>query len=494
MSFFKNLREELWPIKKEENFHFYTMSALMFCILFNQSILRILKDSILIAEVNAEITNFVKVYCVSPIAAIFVVIYAQMVNSLSLEKIFSYLILFFLAFFVLFAWVIYPNVELWHLDPAKMQELVYHYPYAKWYIAICEHWSFVVFYVFAEFWPNIFYILLFWQLANQTTTTEQAKRFYIRFSLLGNTAIVFVGFIIIALSSETSWISKQFSNGDAKVFLVQACTFLVVIFSFISLFLVRIIYPRISRNSKVSKAPKPKLGLKESFSYILSSKYLWLLVICSASFGLTMNLIEAIWKAKIKELYPNVNEYARFLSYSTLWTGASIIVMTVIGNNIIRYKNWFVSAVITPVLILVTGVMFFALIVFEQPVYSITSLFFATSPLFLAVMVGAIQNIIVKGTKYSIWDTTREMLYIPLDSELKTKGKAAVDLVSSKIGKSCSGFAQSLVLTIYPAATAITMAPLIMVFFLVASLLWIWAVKEIYGEYKKLLPQQNDLS
>jgi len=489
MSFFKNLREELWPIKKEENFHFYTMSALMFCVLFNQSILRILKDSILIAEVNAEITNFVKVYCVSPIAAFFVIVYAKMVNSWSLEKIFSYLIFFFLAFFVLFAWVIYPNVESWHLDPAKMQELVYHYPYAKWYIALCEHWSFVVFYVFAEFWPNIFYILLFWQLANQTTTTEQAKRFYIRFSLLGNTAIVFVGFIVSELSSETSWISKQFSNGDAKVFLVQACIFLVVIFSFISLFLVRVIYPRIARNSKVSKAPKPKLGLKESFSYILSSKYLWLLVICSASFGLTMNLIEAIWKAKIKELYPNVNEYARFLSYCTLWTGASITIMTLVGNSIIRYRNWFVSAVITPVLILVTGLMFFALIVFEKPVYAITSLFIAISPLFLAVMVGAIQNIIVKGTKYSIWDTTREMLYIPLDSELKTKGKAAVDLVSSKIGKSCSGFAQSLVLTIYPAAIAITMAPIIMIFFLAAALLWIWAVKEIYGEYQKLLPQ-----
>lgn len=494
MYFFKNLQEELWPIKKEENFHFYTMSALMFCILFNQSILRILKDSILIAEVNAEITNFVKVYCVSPIAAGFVILYAKMVNAWSLEKIFSYLIFFFLIFFVVFAWGIYPNVELWHLNSTKMKELVLLYPYAKWYIALCEHWSFVVFYVFAEFWPSVFYILLFWQLANQTTTTEQAKRFYIRFSLLGNTATMIVGFIILQLSSETSWISKQFSSGDAKVFLVQACTFLVIIFSFISLFLVRIIYPRIARNSKVFKASKPKMSLKESFSYILSSKYLWLLVICSASFGLTMNLIEAIWKAKIKELYPTVNEYARFQSYCVLWIGAAIIVMTIVGNSIIRYKNWFVSAIITPVLILVTGIIFFVLIVFEKPVNSFTSLFFTTSPLFLAVMVGAVQNIVVKGTKYSIWDTTREMLYIPLDNELKTKGKAAVDLVSSKIGKSCSGFAQSLILTISPVATAVTMAPLMMTFFLVASLLWIWAVKEIYEEYKKLLSQQINLS
>ena len=72
------------------------------------------------------------------------------------------------------------------------------------------------------------------------------------------------------------------------------------------------------------------------------------------------------------------------------------------------------------------------------------------SPLALAIFVGTIQNVLAKGSKYSIWDTSTQMLYIPLDQELRTKGKAAVDVISGKIGKSTSGFIQSLIFTIVP--------------------------------------------
>jgi AAA family ATP:ADP antiporter len=461
----------------------------MFCILFNQSVLRILKDSILIAEVSAEITNFAKVYCVTPLAAIFVVIYAKMVNKFTFEQIFLYLMLFFLGFFIVFAWIIYPNVHIWHFDKEKMQQLAIMYPYLKWYIALGENWSFVLFYVLAELWPNIFYILMFWQLANQITTTEQAKRFYIRFSLFGNSAVVIVGLILMNLASENSFIYKYYGKAGAKVFLVQSSIALVVIFSLLSILLVKLIYKKVVLNTDKysSSVSKTKLSLKESFRYIVSSRYLWLLLICSASFGLTMNLVEAVWKAKIKELYSTVNQYAEFNSLYIMWTGVSIMFMTIIGNKIMKHQNWFIAAIITPIIIMTTGSMFFTLIVFENHTASFVDKVLLTSPLVLAVTIGAIQNIIVKGTKYSIWDTSREMLYIPLDNELKTKGKAAVDIVSSKIGKSSSGLIQSILFTIFPTATAISIAPAMMLIFVVACIFWIRAVKIIYQEYKKMI-------
>jgi len=60
----------------------------------------------------------------------------------------------------------------------------------------------------------------------------------------------------------------------------------------------------------------------------------------------------------------------------------------------------------------------------------------ATNPLMMAVMVGAMQNILTKASKYSLFDSTKEMAYIPLDDELKVKGKAAVDVIGGRLGKS----------------------------------------------------------
>ena len=488
------LRNIFWPIYRHELGYFISMSSLMFCILLNQNILRIIKDSVLISEVSAEITSFAKVYCVTPLAAIFVVIYAKMSNKFSFYNIYLYLIIFFVASFSLFAWLVYPNVELLHMRTEKMQALAIEYPYLKWYIFLLGNWGYVLFYSLGELWPNIFYILLFWQLANQITTTEQAKRFYTLFSLFGNSSLMFVAVFIMYISSENSFINEYFSHIDSKIILVQASTLLVIISSIASVILVRYITQNIvveevilHDQTKTNHRKNTKLGLKESFKYILSSKYLWLLLICSASFGLTMNLVESVWKSKIKELYITVNSYAEFHALYIFWTGIGISIMTLIGNNIMRNSSWFVAAVITPIIIVITGVAFFALALFNDYSADLVKQIFFTSPLALAVYIGAIQNVIAKSTKYSIWDTSREMLYIPLDVELKTKGKAAVDIVSSKIGKSSSGLIQSFLFTIFPAATYTTITPFMLVIFVITGAIWIYAIKIIYSEYQKIL-------
>lgn len=485
--------KKLWPIHRYELQKFIPMAALMFFVLFNQNILRIMKDSVVIPEISAEVTSFAKVYCVTPAAAIFVVIYAKMVNHLSFEKIYYYLLVFFITFFLIFAFLIYPNIELYHMDPARMHDLMEQYPHFKWYIALVGDWSFIVFYVLAELWPNIFYILLFWQFANEITTTEEAKRFYTLFSLFGNSALIFVGLLMLNLASDHSCLKDIFNGYENKVNLVQSSIVIVTMGSILSALMIRFVCKKVMTNptlypkAKEERDTKDRLGVVDSFKYILQSKYLWLMLICSASFALSMNLVEAVWKAKAKELYSTVNGYAEFSSLYILWTGVTIMVMTIIGNYIMRHYSWFVAAVVTPVMMMVTGTLFFVFVVFDHQLLSLFEGAMLMTPLALAISMGTIQNILSKGTKYSIWDTSMAMLYIPLDNELRTKGKAAVDVISAKVGKSSSGLVQSILFTLMPSATYSSISPILMVIFIVVCILWIYAVDKIFHEYQKVV-------
>lgn len=487
------LKDILWPIHKEELPKFLPMCALMFSVLFNQNILRILKDSIVIPEISAEVTSFTKLYIVTPTAAIFVILYTKMVNHFEFSRIFNILLAIFVSYFGFFALLIYPNIDAFHLNEQYALQLMDLHPHFKWYIAMGAYWSYIVFYVLAELWPNIFYILLFWQLANEVTSTEEAKRFYTHFSLIGNSSLILVGLLMMNIASKNSFLKQYFTASEDKILLVQFSCIIIIFFAAISSIMVKYVFknivsnPKFYKDAKKEKSREDKLGLVDSFKYIIKSKYLWLMLICSAAFGLTMNLVEAVWKDRIKMLYPTVNEYAEINGLFVMWTGIVIMFMTILGNNIMRRHGWFVAAVFTPITIMLTGSMFFMLVVFDERIVSWFDRLIIMSPLAMAVFIGGIQNVIAKGTKYSIWDTSREMLYIPLDDELKTKGKAAVDVVSSKLGKSTSGLLQAIIFTLFPMATYTSISPILMVFFIIVCILWIYAVHKIYHEYKKII-------
>merc|ERR1719443_1170698 len=85
--------------------------------------------------------------------------------------------------------------------------------------------------------------------------------------------------------------------------------------------------------------------------------------------------------------------------------------------------------------------MFFSLTLFGG-FFSPVAAAFGLTPLMMAVFVGAAQNILSKSSKYSLFDPCKETAYIPLDSEMRTKGKAAIDVIGNPLGKSGGAFIQ----------------------------------------------------
>ena len=172
--------------------------------------------------------------------------------------------------------------------------------------------------------------------------------------------------------------------------------------------------------------------------------------------------------------YGNINQ----------WTGiATIFMLFFVSHNLIRRVGWKAGALFTPIMLFSTGILFLSFIIFRE---ELSGYIFAmgTSPIALAVMFGGLQNIFSKSSKYSLFDPTKEMAYIPLDQESKVKGKAAIDVVGARLGKS-GGSLTHILLGMFLPNVAI-MTPYIGVVFIAVSCSWLFAVFSLSKRYEAL--------
>ncbi len=154
-------------------------------------------------------------------------------------------------------------------------------------------------------------------------------------------------------------------------------------------------------------------------------------------------VVNSHWLKKLA--FPNPNDYSAFMGNFSSAMGTVTLFMMLIGRAIFQRFGWRTAAMVTPSMIGLTGLAFFALNMFAGSLGPVAALF-GTTPLMLAVIVGAIQNILSKSTKYSLFDPCKEMAYIPLDQESKTKGKAAIDVVGNPLGKSGGAMIQQILI------------------------------------------------
>ncbi len=490
----------LWPVEPHENKKFIPMALMMFCILFNYAMLRSIKDGFVVTSIGAEAISFLKTYGVLPSAVLSMIIYSKLVNSLSQQKVFYTIASFFIAFIALFAFVIYPNPEYFHPSKDSVEALVEQAPNFQWFIRIGGNWSYAAFYILSELWGSMLLSLLFWQFANQITKTTEAKRFYSHFGLIANTSLLLVSFVLTTfLGNEVADnISElKIASGDTlkfiPVFMTTIASGLIVIFLYAWINKYVLTDPNLyDPNASGKKKNKTKLGLKDSFKMIVTSKYLLYLVTLVIVYGVSVNLVEGPWKAALREMYPSKEEYTLFMGNFQFYQGLAAIFFMLIGSNILRRVSWFTAALFTPVMMLVTGAAFFSFIIFKSTLGLSLAAFFGTGPVLLAVIFGSAQNVLSKATKYSLFDSTKEMAYIPLDDELKTKGKAAVDVIGARLGKSGGGLIQSTFFLLLPSYTFAEATPYFAAIFFGIVILWALAVLGLSKEYYAKLAENEE--
>jgi len=495
---FQGIRGVLWPIYNFELKKFLPMGLMMLFILFNYNILRDVKDALVVLAPagGAETISFLKLYGVTPSAILFMVIFMKMANSMKRENLFYAIVIPFLIFFACFAWIIYPNRYDLHMSLETIQELQASYKNLHYVFPVIGNWSFSIFYIFAELWGSAVLSMLFWQFANHITRVNEAKRFYGLFGLIGNIGLIMAGGLIYYCSQYAKTLEKSVAwSHNLKIQMS-----LVVISGTITVALYYWMHrnvltdPRFYVEGEVgtkSKKDKPKLSLTESLKYLLNSKYLGLIAVIVLAYGVTINLVEGVWKGQIKIRYPDENDYLAFMGQFTFWTGFVTMILMVVGNNLLRSFTWKKSASITPIMVLVTSCIFFGFIMYSNNTGEPFTPFMGTTLVMAAIIIGQIQNILSKATKYSLFDPTKQMAYIPLDQELKVKGQAAVEVIGGRAGKSGGAFIQSTLLA--GIGGGVTLASLVSILgpiVIVVTIAWLISVSKLSVKFAELTAQR----
>lgn len=482
---FGKWRSRLWPIHSYELKKIIPLLLLKFFISLVYSVLTTMKDTLVVtaSHSGAEVIPVLKGWVVLPIAILATIIYSKLSNKIKPSTLFYGLVTFFLCVVAIYGFVLYPNMEALspHASADWLTEAIGE-KYSHW-IAIYRNWIHTVFFVTAELWATLIIFLMFWGFANSITRVGEAKRTYTLFIAAGDIGALLTGPLVIHYCQKYAGLPFTMTLQVLVTYVLLFGLAILGIYWWMQKYVLtdkRFYDPAVMGRGLKKKT---KLSLTQSIKHIASSKYLLSIAMLVVGCALTINMVEVTWKANLKLLHPDPSHYQVFMGNVTSSVGLfALITVLLFGGSSLRVFGWKFSALITPVIIGGTGLIFFSLSLFREYLGPLSGLLGMT-PLVLIVLFGAFQNVASKVVKYSFFDSTKEMVYIPLDQESKTKGKAAIDVVGSRFGKSGSSWIQIGLIEMVGTGSVLTITPFLLPIIAGAIISWMFAVRYLSKEF-----------
>ncbi len=472
---FGKLRNMLFPIHRSELKKFIPLSLIFCLISFNYSGLRSLKDMFIMQHMRAEVIYYVKLLGVTPGIIILTILYSRLSKSTNRDGRFNVVIAYFIIFFGLSYFLFIPNLEM--LQPnGFVNMLTAKFPAMKDLWEAIRYWPFSLFYIHAEAWGTMALGVLFWTFVNEITSAAQAKRFYSFLSLGAAVGLIVAGILLKKLSA----------NFNLMIGLILVLMVLIlVIYNILAHDIKK--NPALYQVEQKPKKKKEKLSFAESFKFLMKSEYLALISMLVITYGAVVSLFESVWKSQINELVRISGDKEGMLATiygdQGIMGGVVSILLIIFLSAPIMNRGWRFAASVTPIVALITTLIFFSFLFFQEYLGGVAA-FFNTSPLALAVAFGLINVVFIKSAKYILFDPTKEQAYIPLDEESKVRGKAAVDGVGSRLGKSLG----SLLITtlLVPILGSINDAKnYIFLLIILMLVLWMRAVKKLSIQFEQ---------
>ncbi len=484
---FSKWRGRLWPIHNYELKKILPLWFIKFFISFNYAILFAAKDTLIVTTAGAEAIPILKGWVVLFAAFGAILIYSKLSNHLSQTKLFYTTLLPFLIFFPIYAFFLYPNREMLSFhESADFLLSIVGKEHAHW-VSLYRYWMHSLFFVMAELWGAMVIQVLFWGFANQINKKEEAGRFYSIFSTGGNLATMLAG--------QTIWyLSNAFGKNrfDLSLKCLLSVSFAItltvlIIFYIINRYLLNDEKLYSKETNAAAKKQKTKLPLLQSLKCIFKSRYLGYIALMVIGYGLSVNMVEVAWKALLKLKFPDPGDFQAFMGRLQSIIGLFAMLMAFFaGGNVIRKFGWLISAQFTPIILGFFSLLFFGLCLFQKNLALI-----AGGPLTILVLIGTLHNISCKSMKYVFFDPTKEMAYIPMDQETKVKGKAAVDVVAARFGKSGSSWIQTGMIEFIGSGSILGVVNLLLPCVTIAVVSWMIAIFSLHKKMVEAELEQN---
>jgi len=498
---FNKFQELVFPIHKYELKKFLPMSILMFCLTFVYNLARNLKDWFIqysshlwIGAKPEETTSLIsalKFWYVLPCAIIIVMVLTTLINKFGPDKTFYIIISIYMTFYFLYGYLIYPNLDNLILSPKQITEFTERFPLFFRTALVClANWPLTLFYIFTDLWGTMAISSLFWQFANRVTMAHEVKRFFAMFPLLSNTSTVFAGGVIINYARSLD------VNRVKTLMMLIIVAFILSVLAYGYVNKVALKDPRLYKPNKIpQKKKKEDISPVEGIKILFKSPYLSLIALVVFCYGTAINFSEILMKASMCEIFDSAT-YAKMQGILAILTGIVSILTVFINSYVLRKFKWKVGALVTPILFLTIGGFFLLSLLYKQFI-SVT--IFGVSATIATTWLGIVNNAMAKGIKYSMFDTTKSMAYLPLPEDERNKGQAAVEIIGARAGKAGAAVTQQIMVS-FP-RTLMTVSgsvagvlaysfPIVAMFF-TTVVIWIVSVLKLGASYEEKISDKN---
>lgn len=446
------------------------MAILILLTTIGFNVMRGMREAIVFqfGQNGAMYTPFIRILCVLPISTLLFLFY------LSVKKRHNSLVAYYAMTIPMLCYFIgyYLLASQQVIDPTQLPEWIRtaksFYAPLEFICVIFYHWDKTLYYVCCEAWGSFTLVILFWQIANENYSRQEASSYYPVLSMLGGIGIILASVII-----------EQMGRAENMMAMTTQC---IASIGLCNLWLVNRVWQCQQKKQLLQK--KTPVSLIDGLKHAISSPHILYLATCIISFSILCNVYENAVRNIVLHYYSD--EKAVFQFWGTFFLGKGLLVITgnIISRMLLRKLGWFYVAIATPII-----TIFSIHVVLLIPSIQQFSTLMAGSQSMLWLLAILLQ--ITYAVKYSFFDPTKEMAYIPLPESERTYGKTVADGLGSRVGNVGSGFIQTIAIVITSGIEFSEIATALLFMCSLVSLSWALAMRGLNRSYHSLIKQEE---